>query len=145
MAKPSAVRTVQAQEPIHWLRTGSCLPVRWSSTRHTSPAAAQSTSKAHCAAKADSCEGSAKVPVARCMLAAAAAGCAAVWILGLGLAAAAATAASRSGSSLRRASAANSHGIRTATQDWDVTSGQVAGFRSLALYCPILGRNAYYR
>eukprot|EP00964_Phaeocystis_antarctica_P067617 scaffold40918_cov70-Phaeocystis_antarctica.AAC.5 len=47
MAKPSAVRTVQAQEPIHWLRTGSCVPVRWSSTRHASPGAAtQSTSTA---------------------------------------------------------------------------------------------------
>eukprot|EP00964_Phaeocystis_antarctica_P067616 scaffold40918_cov70-Phaeocystis_antarctica.AAC.4 len=61
-----------------------------------------------CAAKADSCEGSAKVPVTRCMLAAAA-GCA-VSRFGLGLAAA--VAASRSGSLLRSAFAA-SHGIRT--------------------------------
>eukprot|EP00964_Phaeocystis_antarctica_P068305 scaffold41379_cov71-Phaeocystis_antarctica.AAC.8 len=47
MAKPSAVRTVQAQEPIHWLRTGSCVPVRWSSTRLASPGrATQSMSTA---------------------------------------------------------------------------------------------------
>eukprot|EP00964_Phaeocystis_antarctica_P039080 scaffold22351_cov66-Phaeocystis_antarctica.AAC.4 len=51
-----------------------------------------------CAPKTDSCDGSAKVPVMGCMLAAAA-GCAAV-SLGLGLAATAA--ASRSGSSLSR-------------------------------------------
>ena len=80
-----------------------------------------------CAAKADSWVGFAKVPVTRRMFIAAAAGCAAVWRLALGLAtavtaaawrlalglAAAAAAASRSGSSLRRASAARSHRIRT--------------------------------
>ena len=52
-----------------------------------------------CAAKADSCEGSAKVPVTRCMLAGAE-GCTAA--SRLGLAAAVDAAASRSGSSLRR-------------------------------------------
>eukprot|EP00964_Phaeocystis_antarctica_P047924 scaffold27748_cov72-Phaeocystis_antarctica.AAC.2 len=62
-----------------------------------------------CDAQAVSRVGSAKAPVMRCMLAAAA-GCAAVSRLALGPAAAAA-AASRSGSSLRRVSAARSHGI----------------------------------
>eukprot|EP00964_Phaeocystis_antarctica_P052149 scaffold30500_cov60-Phaeocystis_antarctica.AAC.8 len=59
------------------------------------------------------------------MLAAVAAGCVAVSRLGLGLAAAAA-AASRSGSSLRRVSVANRHGIRMMTQydclDWKKAS-----------------------
>ena len=59
-----------------------------------------------CAAKADSCNGSAKVPVTQCMFGAVS--------IGLGLAAATGTGASgaeRSGSSLRWASAARSRGI----------------------------------
>ena len=60
-----------------------------------------------CAAKADSCDGSAKAPVTQCMFGA-------VSRLGLGLAAAGtgASGASRSGSSLRWASAARSRGMR---------------------------------
>ena len=58
-----------------------------------------------CAAKADSCNGSAKVPVTRCMVGAVS--------IGLGLAAAG-TGASRSGSSLRWASAARSRGMLAA-------------------------------
>jgi len=58
-----------------------------------------------CAAKADSCNGSAKVPVTRCMVGAVS--------IGLGLAAAGTGASvnSRSGSSLRWASAARSRGM----------------------------------
>ena len=56
------------------------------------------------AAKADSCDGSAKVPVTQCMSGA-------VSSLGLGLAAGVGAGASRSGSSLRWASAARSRGM----------------------------------
>eukprot|EP00964_Phaeocystis_antarctica_P044626 scaffold25644_cov62-Phaeocystis_antarctica.AAC.12 len=146
MAKPSAVRTVQAQKPIRWLRTGSCLPVRWSSTRHASPGAAtQSTSTAQRRPQGREPSGGRELdrPCGRAALRTAAVGCTAVSRLGLGLAAAAAAAAAATsfGSSLRSASLPTSHSIRNDDKarlrqgyflekqaTWDVTS--VAGCRS---------------
>eukprot|EP00964_Phaeocystis_antarctica_P088407 scaffold56259_cov64-Phaeocystis_antarctica.AAC.1 len=65
-----------------------------------------------CAAKADSCDGSAKVPVTRCMLAA-------VSRLGLGLTAA--VTASISGSSLRRTEPRHSCSVHVMFEMFEMT------------------------